>query len=179
MNQNNRNHPEVEGEQISDDIPERDSFSMLKALPGSMLRATTRAIRNFIPSLRNRYRRWQNMKNRLPKRTGRNRVYMLIGYTSKEHVDNRYRAMKVQNIIRILILVCILIALLFIGYKALNPFGNMDELKQIVGFDDLNDLTKDDPFSARPDSTSLYVNPNVSGESSEHVEGSLQNTPTP
>ena len=55
----------------------------------------------------------------------------------------------------------------------------MDELKQIVGFDDLNDLTKDDPFSARPDSTSLYVNPNVSGASSEHVEGSLQNTPTP
>jgi hypothetical protein len=39
----------------------------------------------------------------------------------------------------------------------LDPFGNMDELKQIIGIDKVQDLTEEDPFGSAIEQTELWT----------------------
>lgn len=107
---------------------------------------TIRYIRNIPSRIRNKYLRWRNLKNRMPKRKTRSKVYVLIGYTSKEHVDRRYRAIKLQHFIRKVLFALVIIVFLLIFFKWLNPLRNSDQYKQMMGISDMKDLTRADPF---------------------------------
>lgn len=124
---------------------------------GCIGRTTVRFFKNIVPRSVNKYKRWKNEKNRMPKRTSKSKVYVLIGYTTKEHVDRHFRSMKIQNLIRTALLVLILVTIVVITMKWLDPFGNMDELKQIIGIDKVQDLTQEDPFGAAIEQTELWT----------------------
>lgn len=117
-----------------------------KGVAGSIFRTTERFIRNIPSRLRNKYLRYRNEKKRLPKRKTKSKVYVLVGYTTKEHVDRRFTGIKVQRMIRKFLLLIILLVFLLIMYKLLDPLGNTNEIKQIVGINKIDDLAQNDPF---------------------------------
>jgi len=118
----------------------------IKGVAGSVFRTSERFVRNIPSRLRNKILRYRNEKKRLPRRKTKSKVYVLVGYTTKEHVDRRFTGIKVQHMIRKVLLLCILLVFLLIMYKWLNPLGNTNELKQIVGIDKIDDLAQQDPF---------------------------------
>lgn len=144
-------------------------MSWIKGVAGSVGRTTVRYLKNIPPRLQNKYLRCRNEKKRMPRRTSKNRVYVLIGYTTKDHVDRRYRATKVQNLIRTVLLVLIMAALIFISYKWLNPFGKSDEILQIIGINNIDDLTQEDPFSAAETTNLFNISTDSTGESTSDV----------
>lgn len=128
-------------------------FPWVKGVAGSVFRTTERFVRNIPSRLRNKYLRYRNEKKRLPRRKTKSKVYVLVGYTTKEHVDRRFTGIKVQQMIRKVMLLCILLVFLLIMYKWLNPLGNTNELKQIVGIDKIDDLAQEDPFGDSADTS--------------------------
>jgi uncharacterized membrane protein len=102
----------------------------------------------------------------MPQRKTRSKVYVLIGYTSKEHVDRRYRAIKVQNVIRKVLVLLIVVLFLLILFKWVDPLRNSEQYKQMMGISDMKELTKVDPFGAV-------------GESSDYEIYVPSNSPTP
>ncbi len=172
--------PDDQRQEVFTDSTERHRAPVVvffSELAGSILRTTKRFFKNLIPSIRNKYRRWRNERNRLPKRTTRSKAYLLVGYTTKEHIDKRYRAMKLQNIIRVVFLISILVLTIYVLQKWLNPFGNTDELKQIIGIEGIDELTEEDPFSKNANSENILIKdnsvqvtvPSSSGESSSEI----------
>jgi len=129
----------------------------IKGIAGSIFRTTKRFVRNIPSRLRNKYLRYRNEKNRLPRRKTKSKVYVLVGYTTKEHVDRRFIGIKVQQMIRKVLLLLILFVFLFIMYKLLDPLGNTNEIKQIVGIDKIDDLAQEDPFGASGKSNQIQI----------------------
>ena len=123
-------------------------FSTITGVVGSIVRTTVRFVKNIPSRIQNKYMRYRNEKNRLPRRRTKSKVYVLVGYTTKEHVDRKYAAIKVQHLILRVLLVCILIVFLVIMYNWLNPLGNTTDLKQIVGINKIDDLAQKDPFGS-------------------------------
>ena len=154
------------------------ALSWVKGVGGSIFRTTARFLRNIPSRIRNKYLRYLNEKKRMPRRKTKSKVYVLVGYTNKKYVDRRYAATKVQNLIRKVLLISILLVFLVIMYKWLNPLGNTNELKLIVGVDKIDDLTQDDPFGASVSSNQLIITtatPTPTGTTAPAITG----TPTP
>ena len=150
--------PETENSAKSSGAVRKTSVTIrISGVFGCIGRTTVRFFKNIVPRSVNKYRRWRNEKNRMPKRTTKSKVYVLIGYTTKEHVDRHFRSFKIQNLIRTGLLVLILITIVIITMNWLDPFGNMDELKQIIGIDKVQDLTEEDPFEAAIEQTELWT----------------------
>jgi len=142
------------------------SLLWIKGVASCVFWSSVRYIRNIPSKVKNKFLRWRNLQKRMPKRKTKNKVYVLIGYTSKKNVDRRYRAIKFQHMIRGIILTLIVIAFVFILYKWLDPLRNSEEYKQMIGISNMKDLTKDDPFGA-------------TGETSNIVVFQITDTPTP
>jgi hypothetical protein len=140
-----------------DGMNQSRALQWLSGLFGSIWRTTRRFFKNILPSAKSYYKRWRNERSRLPKRTTRSKAYLLVGYTTKENINNRYRAMKIQNVIRVVLLLSIIMLTVYILYKWLNPFGNTDELQQIIGVNKIEELTEDDPFAKDQSSDNLLI----------------------
>lgn len=91
-------------------------------------------------------RKINDYKNK-PKRTEMNKVYVLVGYTTKQNVDNRYNDEHFLISVRRVLLILISILLLFITIKWLTPQLKFDQMKQIFGIQNVEDMTSNDPFS--------------------------------
>lgn len=100
----------------------------------------TRA-RNFIKRKINEY------KNK-PKRTEINKVYVLIGYTTKQNIDNRFNNEHLMIVFRRLLLIIIFFLLLFISIQWIKPLIVVDQYKQIFGVETVEDITSNDPFNS-------------------------------
>jgi hypothetical protein len=91
----------------------------------------------------------------LPKRGGAactkdiSRVYVVVGYTTKKHVDERYNAERRMMILRKGLLALIFFLLLFIVMDRTLSIFNYNEIKQMFGFSSWSELLKNDPFSER------------------------------
>ena len=94
----------------------------------------------------NRWQRYQNERKRIPKRKTKNRVYILIGYTTKAKVDKRYKSVKIQKIVRAALLFGILVICCVLAYRAVNPNLDFDAYKQMFGIEEMDELTTADPF---------------------------------
>ena len=137
------------------------SFSLIvwiQGVAGSISRTTVRFVRNIPSRVQNKYMRYLNEKKRMPRRKTKSKVYVLAGYTTKAYVNRRFAAIKVQQIIRKTLLGLILVVFLVIMYKWLDPLGNTNELKQIIGIDKIDDLAQDDPFSDTGAANQIQIN---------------------
>ena len=132
-------------------------FSWINGVFGSIFRTTIRFIKNIPSRIKNKYLRYRNEKNRMPRRKTRSKVYVLVGYVNKKHVDRKYAALKVQHLIRKTLVMIIIIVFLIMIFQWLNPLGKVKELKQIVGIDEIGDLAQDDPFGASKSSVSIEM----------------------
>ena len=102
--------------------------------------------KNLPAQILNRWERYMNDRKRMPKRKSKHRVYVLIGYTSKEKIDQRYRSLKIQKMITTLLIVGIVLIFFVLVYRVINPKIDVDAYRQMIGVNDFDDLVKKDPF---------------------------------
>ena len=155
-----RNKQDINSENARDEVSS-GSFSLItwiQGVGGSIGRTTVRFVKNIPSRVQNKYMRYRNEKKRLPRRKTKSKVYVLAGYTTKAYVNRRFAAIKVQQIIRKILLGLILVVFLLIMYKWLDPLGNTNELKQIIGIDKIDDLAQEDPFSDTRASNQIQIN---------------------
>ncbi|MCR4688461.1 MAG: hypothetical protein K5745_02810 [Saccharofermentans sp.] len=113
---------------------------------GSSVRATKRFFKNLPHRITGYIRRKiREYKNR-PPRKEINKVYVLVGYTTKQQVDNKFNAERNMIIIRRGLLVLIFLLLMFISISRFLDAMNYGELSQIFGFDSVSEFTVNDPF---------------------------------
>ncbi len=74
------------------------------------------------------------------KRSSRQRVYRLQGYTTVSKINRRRQSEKRQRLLRELIIMIMLVVVLILLFQVFNPFKDMSEWYRIIGIDDLKDL---------------------------------------
>lgn len=116
---------------------------------GASWRATVRLFKSIPNRIFGRIRKvWRDYRDR-PPRKDISRVYLVVGYTTKKYVDERYNAERRMMIMRRGLLALIFFLLLFIVLdRSLSAF-NYNEVKQMFGFSSWTELLKNDPFSER------------------------------
>ena len=116
---------------------------------GASWRATVRLFKSIPSRIFGRIRKiWRDYRDR-PPRKDISRVYLVVGYTTKKYVEERYNAERRMMIMRRGLLALIFFLLLFIVLdRSLSAF-NYGEIKQMFGFSSWSDLLKNDPFSER------------------------------
>ena len=125
---------------------------------GCSYRATVRLIKG-LPSraVNSVKRKIKEYRNR-PKRTDISRVYVVVGYTTKKRVDEKFNAERRMMIIRRGLLVLIFILILLIAVNRFTEMINYGELSQIFGVDSFEEVVENDPFADRTtQSTSVAV----------------------
>lgn len=116
---------------------------------GASWRATVRLFKSIPSRIFGRIRKvWRDYRDR-PPRKDISRVYLVVGYTTKKYVEERYNAERRMMIMRRGLLAMIFFLLLFIVLdRSLSAF-NYGEIKQMFGFSSWTELLKNDPFSER------------------------------
>lgn len=112
----------------------RATVRLFKSLPSRVVNAVKRKIREY----RNR-----------PKRTDINRVYVVVGYTTKKRVDEKFNAERRMMIIRRGLLLLIFILCLFIAVDRVMGLVNYGEMAQIFGISSFDEVVENDPFEDR------------------------------
>lgn len=133
------------------------SNAMLDFL-GCSYRATVRLFKG-LPSRFVAYikRKIKEYKNR-PKRTDISRVYVVVGYTTKKRVDEKFNAERRMMIIRRGLLVLIFLLIIFIAVNRFTEQINYGELSQIFGVDSFDEVIENDPFAEKnPTSPTVIV----------------------
>ena len=96
-------------------------------------------------------------KKRMPKRKSIHKVYVLVGYTTKEYVNRKYRKERILLIIRRILVACIILIILIMAYRWIVLQLDTDEYKQMIGIDDIEDLTKNDPFASESTTAAVQL----------------------
>lgn len=126
---------------------DRKTADVISDFFGASWRATVRVVKSIPRRIYGRIRRiWREFRDR-PPRKDISRVYVVVGYTTKKHVDERYNAERRMMILRRGLLALIFFLLLFIVFDRTLSVMNFSEMKQMFGFSSWTDLMKNDPFS--------------------------------
>lgn len=133
------------------------SLSTLGGIFGCIGRTTVRYVKNFPNKAVNYAKRKINEYKRKPPREDINKVYVLVGYTTKAHIDARYNAERFMIILRKGLLLLIFVLILLISIKAVLPYVNIDQYQHMFGIEGVDELTQNDPF-ANPGMTGPAVN---------------------
>lgn len=125
-----------------------DFMDTVKAFTKSSGKATVRYFKG-LPSRFVRFvrRKVNEIRNR-PPRKDINKVYVLVGYTTKAQVDAKFNAERHMIILRRGLLALIFLLLLFISVNRFTEMINYGELSQMFGVDSMSDFLKNDPFSS-------------------------------
>lgn len=110
-------------------------------------RANVRYFKNLPTKIKSLILRKINDIQNKPKRTEINKVYTLVGYTTKQNIDNKYNDEHLLITLRKALLVIIFVMILFIGFEWLIPQVNFDQAKQIFGISNVEEMTNNDPFT--------------------------------
>ncbi|MCQ2467141.1 MAG: hypothetical protein MJ166_06440 [Clostridia bacterium] len=97
-------------------------------------------------------RKYNDYKNK-PKRTEINKVYVLVGYTTKKNLDNRFNSEHLMIVFRRILLIFIFLLLLIITLNWIRPLIEVDQYKQVFGVENVDDITSNDPFYSELDSS--------------------------
>lgn len=137
------------------------SNAMLDFL-GCSYRATIRLIKG-IPSRAVNYvkRKIKEYRNR-PKRTDISRVYVVVGYTTKKRVDEKFNAERRMMILRRGLLILIFLLILFIAADRFTGLINYGEMAQIFGIESWDEVVENDPFAERDTENNVFVPANTS-----------------
>lgn len=137
------------------------SNAMLDFL-GCSYRATIRLIKG-LPSRAVNYvkRKIKEYRNR-PKRTDISRVYVVVGYTTKKRVDEKFNAERRMMILRRGLLILIFLLILFIAADRFTGLINYGEMAQIFGIESWDEVVENDPFAERDTENNVFVPANTS-----------------
>lgn len=129
---------------------------------GCSYRATVRLFKG-LPNRFKAYvkRKVKEYRNR-PKRTDISRVYVVVGYTTKKRVDEKFNAERRMMIIRRGLLVLIFLLVIFIAVDRFTNLINYGELSQIFGVDSWGEVIENDPFADRNTESTSFVVPGTS-----------------
>lgn len=116
---------------------------------GSCLRATVRYFKNLPSRTLNLIKRRINELRHRPKRTEINKVYVLVGYTNKKHVNNKYNVERSLILLRRGLLAVIFVLLMIIAVNRILDVTDFDEFKQIFGIQEWSQITENDPFKSK------------------------------
>ncbi len=130
-------------------------FNVLAGIFASVGRTTVRTVKNLPARIRNGIKRRINEYKRRPPRKDINKVYVLVGYTTKQHIDERYNAEKMMIIIRRGLLLLIFVLLLFITINSILPYIKTDQYTQMFGISSVDEMTENDPFLGSDDETDI------------------------
>lgn len=140
-------------------------------------RTTVNYFKKLPDSIRNRIKAKIAERRRMPKRKSIHKVYVLVGYTTKEYVDRKYRKERFLLIIRKLLIAGIVILALIMTYRWISPKIDYSEYKQMVGVNKINELTQSDPFATEttivaeaPDVQNVTPIPSNTSETQESQE---------
>jgi hypothetical protein len=116
---------------------------------GCSYRATVRLIKGlpsrFVNFVKRKIKEYRNR----PKRTDISRVYVVVGYTTKKRVDEKFNAERRMMIIRRGLLVLIFVLILLIAVDRLTGAINYGEVSQIFGIEEWGQVVENDPFADR------------------------------
>ena len=121
---------------------------------GCSYRATVRLIKGLPSRFVNYFKRKIKEYRNRPKRTDISRVYVVVGYTTKKRVDEKFNAERRMMIIRRGLLILIFILILFITVDRITGLVNYGEMAQIFGIDSWDEVVENDPFEDRTTQTS-------------------------
>ena len=122
-------------------------LNTLASICSSVGRTTIRFFKNLPLKIKNYFRIKYLEYKRKPARKDINRVYILVGYTTKKHIENKFNAERYMIIFRRGLLLLIFVLLLFISINGIIPLINTDQYSQMFGIEDIKEMTKNDPFS--------------------------------
>ena len=124
---------------------------------GCSCRATVRLIKGlpsrFVAFVKRKIKEYKNR----PKRTDISRVYVVVGYTTKKRVDEKFNAERRMMIIRRGLLILIFLLVSFIAADRFTGAINYGELSQIFGIDSFGDVVENDPFAERTTESSSGI----------------------
>lgn len=126
----------------------------LSGLFGCISRTTIRYFRNLPNRIRNYFRRKYNEYKRRPPRKDINKVYVLVGYTTKKHADSGYLAERFMIRMRRGMLVIIFILILIISFNWVYSRLDFEQYKKMFGIEKADELTQSDPFAIEGNSDS-------------------------
>ena len=134
---------------------------------GCSYRATVRLFKSLPDRVSNYVKRKIKEYRNRPKRTDISRVYVVVGYTTKKRVDEKFNAERRMMIIRRGLLVLIFLLIIFIAVNRFTELINYGELSQIFGVDSFDEVIENDPFADRTThSTSAATSANTSSSAS-------------
>ncbi|MCQ2516783.1 MAG: hypothetical protein MJ094_07970 [Saccharofermentans sp.] len=120
----------------------------IKAIFGSVVRTTVSVFVNIPSRSKNYFNRIIAEYKRKPKRNSANKVYVLIGYTTKQHIDSKHNAERNMIILRRGLLALIFILIFFILLNRITPYININQYFDMFGITSVDDVTRNDPFVA-------------------------------
>ena len=126
---------------------------------GFLGRTTVNYFKGLPDTIRNKVKAKIAERRRMPKRKSIHKVYVLVGYTTKEYVDRKFRKERALLIIRKVLIAAIVLLVLIMTYKWISPKLDYSEYKQMVGIDKFNELTQSDPFAT--ETTIVAIAPDV------------------
>lgn len=118
-----------------------------KDIAHSVARTTVRYFKNIPHKVRDYIKRRVNEYKRKPARTEANKVYVLVGYTSKKHIDDKYNAERTLIVLRRGLLALIFVLILFITINSVVPKLKVGKYGDIFGIGSVHELAENDPFS--------------------------------
>ena len=129
---------------------------------GCTYRATVRLFKG-LPNRFKAYvkRKIKEYRNR-PKRTDISRVYVVVGYTTKKRVDEKFNAERRMMIIRRGLLALIFLLVIFIAVDRFTNLINYGELSQIFGVDSWGEVIENDPFADKTTESTNFIVPGTS-----------------
>lgn len=124
---------------------------------GCSYRATVRLFKGlpsrFVNYIKRKIREYRNR----PKRTDISRVYVVVGYTTKKRVDEKFNAERRMMIMRRGLLVLIFLLILFIAVDRFTGLVNYGELSQIFGIESLDEVMENDPFADKTTESTGFI----------------------
>lgn len=136
-------------------------FAKIPDIAGSVVRTTVKFFKNIPSRTENYIKRKISEYKRKPKRDGVNKVYVLVGYATKEHIDSKINAERNLIILNRGLLIIIFFLILFISINAILPYINTEQYRDMFGISTVEEVTRNDPFTVPGTSQSQVTSPSV------------------
>ena len=133
----------------------------LSAIFGSIVRTTVKFFKNLPSRCENYFKRKLTEYRRKPKRDTANKVYVLVGYATKSHIDSKHNAERNLIILNRGLLIIIFFLILFICINAILPHINTEQYQDMFGISTVEEVTRNDPFTVPGTSSTAQTLPPV------------------
>lgn len=129
-------------------------LSTIGRIFASIWRTTARFIKNIPNRCVNYVKRTINEYKRRPPRKDISKVYVLVGYTTKAHIDAKFNRERRFLILRKGLLILIFFLILFISINRITPYIDTDAYRTMFGVGSVDEMTNNDPFGTTPSADS-------------------------